>query len=173
MGTNQSEYERFQLRNPQRWMKYVIFPFLILFVAWIPLTWFYGNITSRSVGSAIFFFTVMIAADPAPKGKSYTIIADRLGKPDVKAALVACWDAAYTAHEQRELTARLTFKGVYVPSEYEDEPGKFTSTVDAAAGLAGVEAGGAACVKTALLAHLSEIKGLRESFTTTLTITVK
>ncbi len=60
MSPNQFKYASFELRNPQRWMKYVMLPFLVLCVAWIPLRWFYGNITNRSVGSAIFFSTVML-----------------------------------------------------------------------------------------------------------------
>ena len=113
---------------------------------------------------------VTLTADPVPpRSKSWPLIVDRLGKPDVKAALVGCWDAAYAAREQRELTARLTFKVLYIASEYEDEPGKYNFTAEPAGG----DAEAAGCVKAALLPALPEVKGLRDGFTTTLTVTVK
>ena len=117
--------------------------------------------------------TVTISAEPMPKGKSWPLIADRLGKPDVKAALLSCWDAAYAAHEQRELSAKVALKGQYIASEYEDEPGKYNFVSDPAAGGPDPDADSAACVKAALLAPLPELKGLREGFVTSLVVTVK
>ena len=114
--------------------------------------------------------TVTISPEPMPKGKSWPIIADRLGKPDVKAALLSCWDAAYAAHEQRELAVKVALKGLYIASEYEDEPGKFTLTAEPAAG---GDADSAACVKAAILAPIPELKALREGFVTALAVTVK
>lgn len=111
--------------------------------------------------------TVALAADPTPKTKSWPVIAERLGKADVKAALVGCWDAAYAAREQRVLTAKLGFKYVYMASDYEDEPGKYSYGLDAAAD------GDAACVKAAFAAALADLKGPRDGFTTALTVTVK
>lgn len=116
--------------------------------------------------------SVTVAAAPTPKGKAWPVIAERLGRPDVKGALIGCWDAAYGAREQRELTARLAFKFVYIASDYEDEPGKYVYTAEAPAGAGGAD-GDAACVKAAILAPLPELKGPRDGFTTTLTVTVK
>ncbi len=112
---------------------------------------------------------VSVSAEPTPKGKSWPAIAERLGKADVKAALVACWDAAYAAREQRELSARLTFKFTYLASDYDDVPGKYSYAAEAAGGADA----DAACVKAAVLATLAELKGPREGFTTTLVIAIK
>lgn len=114
--------------------------------------------------------TVTVAAEPAPKGKTWPPVAERLGRADVKAALVGCWNAAYDAREQRELSARLAFKGVYIPSEFDDEPGRYSLAVEPAGG---GDAADTACVKAAVMAPLAELKGLREGLTTTLALTVK
>lgn len=113
---------------------------------------------------------VTVKPDPVPKGKSWPIIAARLEQADVKAALVACWDAAYAAREQRELTAKLAFKVQYIPSEYDDEAGRYNIAAEPAGG--GNEAD-LACAKAAVLAPMAELKGLRDGFATTLAVTVK
>lgn len=48
--------DRFQVTHPQRAFAWMWAPILVLFVCWTPFVWAWGNITSRSIGSAIFFF---------------------------------------------------------------------------------------------------------------------
>jgi hypothetical protein len=120
---------------------------------------------------------VAITAEPVPRGKAWAIIAARLQQADVKTALLGCWDAAYEARQERELTAKLTLTVKYFPSDYEDEPGKTTYAVEPVAG-AGAGAGGtgadaAACAKAAVLAPLADLKGVRDTMTTTVTVSVK
>lgn len=114
---------------------------------------------------------VAITAEPAQRGKTWGMLAERWAQADVKAALVGCWDRAYAASEKRELTARLAFKVNYIASEYEDEPGKYTFSAEPAPG--GNDADAVACVKAALLAPLPELKGLRDGVVATLAVTVK
>ncbi|HVV87966.1 MAG TPA: hypothetical protein VHE35_33225 [Kofleriaceae bacterium] len=116
---------------------------------------------------------VTIAADPAPKGKTWPVIADRLGKPDVKEALQSCWSAAWDAREQRALVSKLAFKVTYLASDYDDEAGKYTFAAEPAGAASAGSADSDACVKAAILAPLAELKGLRENVSTTLTVTIK
>lgn len=113
---------------------------------------------------------VTVTPEPLPRGKSWPILARRLAEADVRTALVACWDAAYAARQALELSAKLSFKVQYIPSEYDDEAGRYTIAAEPAGG--GNEAD-AACVKAAVMAPMAEVKGLRDGFTTTLAVTVK
>lgn len=59
--SNASRASDLHCATPHRWLVKYGFPvFLLLFVLWTPLTWFHGNITSRSTGSAIYFFTFLL-----------------------------------------------------------------------------------------------------------------
>jgi len=51
----------FELANPFRKWIGMAFGFTVLFIAWIPIVWFGGNITNRSIGGAIYFFGVCAA----------------------------------------------------------------------------------------------------------------
>jgi hypothetical protein len=51
----------FELANPfRKWIGMAV-GLTVLFIAWIPIVWFWGNITSRSIGGAIYFFGVFAA----------------------------------------------------------------------------------------------------------------
>ncbi len=113
--------------------------------------------------------TVAVTADPPPKGKSYAGVPERLAQPDLKAALVACWERNFAATATQELTAKVGLKVSYRPSEYEDEAGTYAVSVPASTGAAD----GQACVRAAVEPALTGLKTLRDAMDTTLTITVK
>ena len=111
---------------------------------------------------------VTVGAEPTPTGKSFPAVIERLGQPDVRAALVACWDKSFAESRSKELTARVGLKVSYRPSEYEDEPGTYAiALTPAGTGLADT------CAKGAVEAPLTGLKSLRDAFETTLVITVK
>ena len=116
---------------------------------------------------------VTVTANPPPSGKTYHLIPDKLGEPDMKAALVACWDAYNAATHKEALAVSIGIKSAYIPSEYEDEAGTFSTKLDPAVTMPpGPEASADQCVRAAVEPALKSL-ALRDSFTTKLTITVK
>jgi hypothetical protein len=116
---------------------------------------------------------VSVTANPQPTGKTYQLIPDKLGEPDMKSALVACWDAYNAATHKVALSVSIGVKSSYVPSEYEDEPGRFSTKLDPAVTMPpGPEASADLCVRAAVEPALKSL-ALKDAFTTKLTITVK
>jgi len=115
--------------------------------------------------------SVVVSADPMPKGKTYALIPERLGQPDAKAALVGCWERYVGASQQKELTARLGLEVKYRPSEYDDEPGTYALTWTAPAET-GAAAEAQTCVRAAVEPLVAALK-VRDAFATTLTVAIR
>jgi hypothetical protein len=116
---------------------------------------------------------VSVTANPPPAGKTYALIPGKLAEPDMRQALVACWDAYNAASHKEALSVSLGVKSSYIPSEYEDEAGSFSTKLDPPVTMpAGAEASADQCVRAAVEPALKGL-ALRDAFTTKLTITVK
>lgn len=116
---------------------------------------------------------VVVTANPPVDKKTFPVIPERLAQPDMKTALVACWDAYHAETKKDTLAVTLGVKWQYYASEYEDEPGKFAPKLEPPAGLAGADATADQCVRAAVEPALKALKEVRDTFTTKLTITVK
>jgi hypothetical protein len=117
--------------------------------------------------------TVTVTANPAVTGKTYQLVPDKLAEPDMKSALVACWDAYNAATHKDALGVSLGVKSSYIPSEYEDESGTYSTKIDPPVAMpAGPDATAEGCVRAAVEPALKGL-ALRDAFTTKLTITVK
>ncbi|TMQ07906.1 MAG: hypothetical protein E6J90_42070 [Deltaproteobacteria bacterium] len=118
--------------------------------------------------------TVAVTATPMPSGKSYAQIPEKLGEADLRAALVACWDAYTAASKKDALTVAIGIKSILTPSEYEDEPGTISVKLDPPVALPPGSPEGAAdaCVRQVVE---PAIKGLRltDAFATRLAISIK
>ncbi|HUJ62989.1 MAG TPA: hypothetical protein VLX92_31010 [Kofleriaceae bacterium] len=127
---------------------------------------------SRPVAPALDKLTVAVTASPQPGGKTYALIPDKLSGPDVKPALVACWQAYHNDAHKDVMAVTIGLKVGYIPSEYEDEAGTFVVKLDPPSGLSGPEQAADACVRAAVEPAIKGL-ALRDAFTTRLTITVK
>jgi hypothetical protein len=118
--------------------------------------------------------TVSVVATPTPTGKSYALVPDKLKEADVRAALVACWDAHNLASRKDALTVTLGMKASYVASEYEDEAGTYVVKLDPPGPLApgSPDAAADACVRQIVEPAIKGVK-LADAFTTKLAITIK
>ena len=117
--------------------------------------------------------TVAVTANPPPTGKTYQLIPEKLAEPDMRAALVACWDAYNAATHKNAVSVSIGVKSSYIPSEYEDEAGSFSMKVDPAVAMpAGADASADQCVRAAVEPAIKSL-AIRDAFTTKLTITVK
>jgi hypothetical protein len=118
---------------------------------------------------------VTASASPMPSGKTFPLLLAEIGKPELRAPLLACWEAHLAATQREELAVTLALKAKYL-AEYEDEPGVMVVTFDAgAAGAAGTGSAGVQaeeCVKLAL-EPIKKTAGLKDSATTKLTVTMK
>src|SRR6185312_4587664 len=116
--------------------------------------------------------TVTVTPNPAVTAKTYQLIPDKLAEPDMKSALVACWDAYNAATHKDTLTVGIGIKATYIPSEYEDESGTYTTKLDPPVTMpAGPDASADSCVRAAVEPALKSL-AIRDAFTTKLTITV-
>ncbi len=131
-------------------------------------------LTKGPVAPAADKLTVTVAPTPVPTGKTYALIPDKLGEPEVHAALVACWVAYNTATKKDTLGAVIGLKASYLASEYEDEPGTFVVKLDPAAGLAAgsPEAAADACVRQVVEPAIKSLK-ISDAFATRLALTIK
>lgn len=111
---------------------------------------------------------ITVAATPQP-AKSFPAIQAALTGPAVRPALVACWEAAYTATKKNALTATVALKSSWVESEEYEDAGRFVLRVEPAP--AGADAG-AACVRQVVEPALKALK-LNERFTVSLALTIK
>lgn len=109
---------------------------------------------------------VAVVADPAVTAKSFPAAVERIAAPDLRPALLACWDQHQAGGA---VVARLPFKVTFKPSEFDDEPGVYKIAVDPP------PAGdpGAACVHAVLGPALTATKGLKDKIETTLVVTLK
>jgi hypothetical protein len=117
---------------------------------------------------------ISVSASPQPTGKTYQAIPDKLAEPDLKTALVACWEAYNAATHKDALTVSIGFKSSYIASEYEDESGTYTVKIDPPVAMsAGPEASADQCVRAAVEPALKGLNTIRDAFATKLTIVVK
>lgn len=124
---------------------------------------------TKGAGAGSDKVAVTVTANPQPTGKSYAKIPEKLAAPEIKTALVACWEKHRTATRLDELSVTLGLKVAFVGSpDYEDEGTYVTKVEPAMAGVTPEEA----CVRAAVE---PAIKGLRltDGMTTKLTIIVK
>ena len=118
--------------------------------------------------------SVTVTATPAVEKKTYALIPDRLAQADIKAALVACWESYTQATRKEALSVTIGVASKYYPSEYEDEPGKYTTKIEPATAMAaGPEASADQCVRAAVEPAIKAVTGIRDGFSTKLTITIK
>ncbi|HEY5924250.1 MAG TPA: hypothetical protein VIV11_21380 [Kofleriaceae bacterium] len=117
---------------------------------------------------------VVVTPTPAVDKKTFPLVAERIGQPDLKAALVACWEAYNQATRKEAMAVTIGIVSKYYPSEYEDEPGRYQTKIDPAVTMpAGPEASADQCVRAAVEPALKTLSGIRDSFATKLTISVK
>jgi hypothetical protein len=118
--------------------------------------------------------SVTVNASPAVDKKTYALIPERLAQADIKAALVACWESYSQATRKEALSVTVGVASKYYPSEYEDEPGKYTTKIEPAVAMpAGPEASADQCVRAAVEPAIKGVAGIRDGFATKLTITIK
>ena len=110
---------------------------------------------------------ITVAATPEPK-KSFKAISEKITSADLRAPLIACWEANYAATKKETMTATVGMKSSYVLSEYEDDPGVFVVKFEAPSSVDPAET----CVRTALEPVLKATK-MSDSFNTKLAITIK
>jgi hypothetical protein len=118
--------------------------------------------------------TVTVTPAPLPAGKSYALIPDKINDPEIHRALVACWDTYSAASHKDALAVTLGAKVSYVPSEYEDEAGTFTTKIEPPSGLpAGTpEAAADTCVRQVLEPAIKGLK-LTDAFQTKLAVVIR
>lgn len=117
---------------------------------------------------------VTVAATPQPSGKTYHLIPDKLTEPELRGALVACWEAYNAASKKDALSVTIGLRSAFTPSEYEDEPGTYALKIEAAPALpaGSPEAAADACVRQSAEPAIKSLK-ITDAFTTKLAITVK
>ncbi len=118
---------------------------------------------------------VTVTATPPAAGKSTQAVVDKLGEPDVKAALVAC-ATTYIANTKKDtLAAIVGVKVSYVPSQYDDEQGYFAVAVDPSTALpAGTpEASADTCVHSVVDPAIKAVTGVHDAGALKLAITIK
>jgi hypothetical protein len=111
---------------------------------------------------------ITVTADSTPRTFP---VPDRLQQADVRAPLVACWTAYQTATKKSQVTVTFGLKAKYV-QVYEDEPGKWSVSIDPASGLSGADATADKCVRDAVEPALKKAEGFRDSFNVKLTIVI-
>ena len=118
---------------------------------------------------------VTVSAAPAVTAKSFQAVLDKLAEPDVKSGLVACAQTYLANSKKDALVGVVGVKVAYIPSQYDDEeatsrsrsirrsrcrPGHPKTSADA-------------CVHSVADPAIKGVSGVRDNFTTKLTITVK
>ncbi len=117
---------------------------------------------------------VTVTPLPAIDKKTFPLIPARIMQPDLRGALIACWETYNQATRKTALATSIGVTSKYHPSEYDDEPGRYSMKIEPAVAMpAGPQASADECVRAAIEPALEGIKGVRDSFSTRLTITVK
>lgn len=117
---------------------------------------------------------VSVTPLPAVDKKTFPLIPARVMQPDLRAPLIACWEAYNQATHKNAMSVSIGVTSKYYPSEYEDEPGKYSMKIeDPVAMPAGPDASADQCVRATVEPVLKALSGVRDSFSTRLTITVK
>jgi tetratricopeptide (TPR) repeat protein len=117
---------------------------------------------------------VSVTPTPAVDKKTFPMVTERLAQPDIKAALVACWEAYNAATKKDSMTVALPIRWAYIQPEYDDEAGRFAFKMEPAAGVgAGPDAVADQCARAAVEPALKGLTTVRDAFATKLTITVK
>ncbi|HTL35191.1 MAG TPA: hypothetical protein VL326_18815 [Kofleriaceae bacterium] len=117
---------------------------------------------------------VTVTASPAIDKKTYHFIPEKLAEPEMRNALVACWEQYNNATHKDTLAITVGMKVSYLASEYEDEPGSFSTKLDPAVAMpAGPDATADQCVRAAVEPALKSLTTVRDAFATKLTITIK
>ncbi len=111
---------------------------------------------------------VTVAATPQP-AKSFAAIQEKVSGPELRAGLVACWEAHYAATKKEALSVTVPVRSSFVQSEYEDDPGMFVLKFEP---LAAGAPSGDGCVRQVIEPALKALKPA-ESFNTKLAITIK
>jgi len=111
---------------------------------------------------------ISVSADPVPRGKSYSLITERLAQPDARAAMIPCWEKNFAATQSKTLDAKLGIEVKYRPSEYDDEPGSFAIAWSTPPGAPDASA----CVRAAVEPLIAPLK-LRDAFQATLTVSIR
>jgi hypothetical protein len=116
---------------------------------------------------------VTVVASPATSSASFAAIADRVAQPDLRSALVACWQKYSDTAKTASLTVLLPIKVAYADSGYDDEPGGYVLKLDAAPAGSTPDAAAAGCVRAAIADAVSHVSGIRDGFQTSLKITIE
>jgi hypothetical protein len=117
--------------------------------------------------------SVTVTPTPVPAGKSFALIPDKLNEADLRGALIACWETYNAASHKDTLAVTIGLKVSYAPSEYEDEPGTFSTKLDPPVALpAGAEAAADGCVRQVVEPAIKGLK-LTDAFATKLAVVVK
>jgi hypothetical protein len=130
-------------------------------------------LTKRPARPATESLAISVTASPMPAGKSFPQIPDKLGAPELRGALVACWEAYSAAAHRDALTVTLGLKSILTPSDYDDEPATFATRLEPPALPPGSpEAAAEACVRAVAEPAIKAVK-LADAFTTRLAISIK
>lgn len=128
-------------------------------------------LTKAPTGPSIDKIAVAVSALPQPK--NFDTIAAAFADPATKTALVGCWQQLNTATKKTSLAATLAIKNGYIPSDYDDEPGRYVWKIEDAPALPpGPAATADACVRGVVEPALKALK-INEGFTSKLTVLIK
>lgn len=116
---------------------------------------------------------VTVSAVPPP-AKTLPLIEGKVAEPDIKTALLACWNQFHLNAKKDELSVTIGMKGSFVRGEYEDDPLRFVLKYEPPVALpaGSPQAAADGCVRGVMEPAIKSLK-ISESFTTKLTITVK
>jgi hypothetical protein len=121
--------------------------------------------------------TVTVTPTPVPTARSYALIPEKLTEAELRAALVACWEAYSAASKSTTLAVTIGVKSIHIPSEFEDDPderGRFVVKLEPPGELAAAspEAAADACVRRVIEPAIKGLK-LTDAFATKLAVVVK
>lgn len=129
-------------------------------------------LTRPALRRGVEAIAIVATAIPVPGGKSFGLVQTRINEADLRAPLIACWEAHFAATQKEELSVTFGLKGKQI-SEYEDEPGTYIMSFEPSQTASGGPGEIAeACVRNAL-EPIKKIPGLRDTISTKLTILMK
>ena len=117
---------------------------------------------------------VTVTANPPVDKKTFVEVPNRIAQPDMREALVACWEQYAKATKKNTVSTTIAMKVSYIPSEYEDEPGRYNTKIEPPITMPpGPDATADQCVRAAVEPQLKALTTIRDAFATKLTITIK